>query len=392
VIAMLDRRRFISLAGGVSVLAAARPLFAAPAASGPNWDRILVLVELKGGNDGMNTVVPYADPLYRRLRPNIAIERDQIVQLSPELGLHPALKPLQEAWKAGDMGVLLGVGYPNPNRSHFRSIEIWDTASASNQYLSEGWIARAMQGNPRPSSFVLDSVVVDDNTLPVSGPGLRNIVLRDVENFIQQAARLKQVAADRGGNPALRHLLKVQGEVHQAAFTLRDRMKNAPAPSVEMPANPFGRQLDLALRLLTSNTPLSVIKIGLGGFDTHARQREPHDRLLGILGEGLAKFRTALQGAGLWDRVLVMSYSEFGRRVAENGSRGTDHGTAAPQFVMGGKVKGGFHGRQPPLTDLSEGDVKYTVDFRNVYASVAQRWWGLRGDSGNFKPELLGFV
>jgi uncharacterized protein (DUF1501 family) len=388
---MLKRRDFLSLAGGVSVALAARPLLAAPVAGAPNWDRVLILVELKGGNDGMNTVIPYADPLYRRLRPNLAIEREKVAQLSPELGLNPGLVPLMESWKAGDMGIVLGVGYPDPNRSHFRSIEIWDTASASNQYLNEGWIARAMQGNARPATFTLDAVTIDDNTLPMRGPGLRNIVLRDVENFIQQADRMKQAAADRSGNPALRHLLKVQGEVHQAAFTLRDRMRNAPAPKVEMPTNPFGRQLDLALRLLMSNTPLTAIKIGLGGFDTHARQREPHERLLETLGEGLAKFRTALQQAGLWDRVLVMTYSEFGRRVAENGSRGTDHGTAAPQFLMGGKVRGGFHGRQPPLTDLSEGDVKYTVDFRNVFATVSQRWWGLK-DAAAARAQLLDFV
>lgn len=390
---MLKRRDFLSLAGGVSVMMAARPLLAAPAAgAAPNWDRVLVLLELKGGNDGMNTVIPYADPLYRRLRPNLGVERDQVLQLSPELGLNPALKPLMESWKAGDMGVLLGLGYPNPNRSHFRSIEIWDTASASNQYVHEGWIARVMQDTPRPASFTLDSVVIDDNTLPVSGPGWRNVVLRDVENFIQQADRMKQAAADRSGNPALRHLLKVQGEIHQAAFTLRDRMKNAPPPPVEMPSNPFGRQLDLALRLLMSKTPLAVIKIALTGFDTHARQRDTQDRLLGVMGEGLAQFRTALKQAGLWDRVLVMTYSEFGRRVAENGSRGTDHGTAAPHFVMGGKIKGGFHGRQPPLNDLSEGDVKHTVDFRNVFATVAQRLWGARGDFLGGRAQLLDFV
>jgi len=389
---MLKRRDFLSLAGGLSVAMATRPLLATPGASAANWGRVLVLVELKGGNDGMNTVIPYADPLYHRLRPNLGVVRDQIVQLSPELGLNPALKPLMESWQAGDTGLLLGVGYPNPNRSHFRSIEIWDTASASNQYLTEGWIARALENNPRPASFTLDSVVVDDNTLPVSGPGVRNIVLKDVENFVQQAERMKQVAADRGANPALRHLLKVQGEVHQAAFTLRDRMKNAPAPAIEMPANPFGRQLDLALRLLMSQMPVVAIKIALSGFDTHARQRDVQDRLLGVLGEGLAKFRLALKQAGQWDRVLVMTYSEFGRRVAENGSRGTDHGTAAPHLVMGGKVRGGFHGRQPPLNDLSEGDVKHTVDFRNVFATVTQRWWGLRPDAAGARAQLLDFV
>ncbi len=388
----MNRRRFLTLAGGVSVALAARPSLATPVPARPHWDRVLVLVELKGGNDGLNMVVPYADPAYRRLRPHIALDRDQILQLSPELGLHPGLKPLLPAWRGGDMGVVLGVGYPEPNRSHFRSIEIWDTASASNQYLSQGWIARAMQDNPRPASFALDAVTIDDNVLPLSGPGLRNVVLRDVENFIRQAERMQQAAAERAGNPALRHLLKVQGEIHHAALTLRDRMKNAPAPSVEMPGTLFGRQLDLALRLLLSGTPLTTIKLALGGFDTHARQRDVHDRLMGVLGDGLAAFRAALIEAGLWDRVLVMTYSEFGRRVAENGSRGTDHGTAAPHFVMGGKVKGGFHGRQPPLDDLSEGDLRHTVDFRDVFATVARRWWGLDADPAGGRARLLDFV
>jgi len=388
---MINRRDFITLAGGVSVALAARPVLATPAA-GPNWDRVLVLVELKGGNDGLNTVIPYADPIYHRLRPNLGIERDAVVQLSDGLGLNPGLKPLLEPWKAGELGVLLGVGYPDPNRSHFRSIEIWDTASASDEYLSEGWIARAMARSPRPNSFALDAVVVDDNVLPVSGPGLRNIVLKDVENFVRQAERMQQASAARPANPALRHLLKVQGEVHQAALTLRDRMKSAPAPAVEMPNDAFGRQLDLALRLLLSRTPLTVIKVALGGFDTHARERETHDRLMRQLGAGLGSFRSALKQAGLWDRVLVMTYSEFGRRAAENGSRGTDHGTAAPHFVMGGKVKGGFHGRQPSLGDLSDGDLRHAVDFRDVYATVAQRWWNLPTPAAGGRSRLLDFV
>lgn len=388
---MINRRDFIALAGGVSVALATRPGLAAPSA-GPNWDRALVLIELKGGNDGLNTVVPYADPAYGRLRPNIGVERDEVVQLDDRLGLNPGLKPLLEPWKAGELGVVLGVGYPDPNRSHFRSIEIWDTASSSDEYLSEGWIARAMAKSPRPASFALDAVVVDDNVLPVSGPGLRNVVLKDVESFVRQSERMQQASASRPANPALRHLLKVQGEVHRAALTLRDRMKNAPAPAVEMPNDALGRHLDLALRLLLSRTPLAVVKVALGGFDTHARQRETHDRLMRQLGAGLVSFRTALKQAGLWDRVLVMTYSEFGRRAAENGSRGTDHGTAAPHFVMGGKVKGGFHGRQPSLADLSEGDLRHAVDFRDVYATVAQRWWNLPAPAAGGRNRLLDFV
>jgi uncharacterized protein (DUF1501 family) len=203
---------------------------------------------------------------------------------------------------------------------------------------------------------------------------------------------MAKVADDRSGNPAIKYLLSVQGEIHRAALSLRDRMKDAPQLPVAMPQGPFGQELDLAARLMLSRTPLSTIKISLGGFDTHARQRETHDRLLGLLGEGLAAFRDCMKQAGLWDRVLVLTYSEFGRRASENGSAGTDHGTASVQFAMGGKVKGGFYGRQPSLTELSEGDVKHAVDFRNVYSTVSRNWWGLKRDLLYGRSQPLDFV
>ena len=388
----IARRQFLHLGLGVSVALATRPAWAGATIDGPHWDRILVLVELKGGNDGLNTVIPFADPAYRRLRPNLGIAREQVVQLSPELGLHPALAPLTSAWQERDLAVLLGVGYPNPNRSHFRSIEIWDTASASSQTLNDGWIARAFAQNRRPPAMNIDTVVIDDNTLPMSGNGMRNVVMRDAEQFIAQARRIKEGGMDRSANPALRHVLAVQHEVHQAALTLSERMKAAPEPPVPFAQNPFGRQLDLASRLLLSKLPITTIKLALGGFDTHARQREPHERLLGVLGSGLAAFRAGLKQAGLWDKVLVLTYSEFGRRVEENGSQGTDHGTAAPLFAMGGLVKGGFHGRQPSLTDLSEGDLKHNVDFRVVLSTVLQRWWGLNHDLMPGPNDVMAFV
>lgn len=388
---VFTRRRFLALTGGVSVMLAGGPALAA-AGMPREGDRVLVLVQLKGGNDGLNTVIPYSDPAYARLRPNIGLPREQLVQLSPQLALNPALKALLPSWQSGDMALVLGVGYPDPNRSHFRSIEIWDTASASEQLLTDGWVARAFRGTSRTSGTKVDAVVVDDNTLPVSGAGMRNIVLHDVEQFIQQANRMSAAGPDPTANPALRHLIAVQGEIHQAALELRDRMRDAPTPPVDMPAGPFGHELELTTRLLMSRTPLSVIKLGLGSFDTHARQRETQDRLLETLADGLAAFRSGLIKAGVWDRVMVMTYSEFGRRAAENASRGTDHGTAAPVLVMGGKVKGGFHGRQPSLDDLSEGDLRYAVDFRNVYSTVTRRWWGLDRDLMGGRPQLLDFV
>jgi len=388
----ISRRQMLAGTAGASGLLLSRPLFAAPGALlQPQWDRVLVLVQLQGGNDGLNTLVPYEDPAYRRLRPNLTVAREQVMQITPQLGLHGALKGLMPAWQDKELAIIQGVGYPNPNRSHFRSIEIWDTASASAEILSEGWVARAFENTPHPANFTFDAVVIDNNTLPVSGPQIQNIVLRDVDQFIAQANRMAQSGGDRG-NPALRHLLHVQGEIHRAALSLRDRMKEAPQLPVTMPQGPFGQQLDLAGRLLLARTPLTTIKVALGSFDTHARQRETHERLLTQLGDGLAAFRDCLKKAGLWDKVLVLTYSEFGRRANENGSAGTDHGTASVQFAMGGQVKGGLYGQSPSLTDLSEGDVKHVVDFRNVYSTVSRNWWGLKRDLLYGRAQPLDFV
>src|SRR5258708_21776993 len=219
--------------------------------------RILLLVELKGGNDGLNTLVPYADPKYRELRPAIGVARERILPLDERVGLHEKLEPLMESWKAKDLAILQGVGYPYPNRSHFRSIEIWDTASASNQTLSEGWIAQAFQGAALPQGVGVDSIVVDTNALPSTGPALRTIVMQDAENFLRQAQALKDAGAMKdGGNPALRHLLAVRQEINAAAKGLSDKLRAAPAPSLAHPqALPLRRQFALTTRVPPARVP-----------------------------------------------------------------------------------------------------------------------------------------
>jgi uncharacterized protein (DUF1501 family) len=356
--------------------------------------RILLLVELKGGNDGLNTVIPYADHKYRELRPGIGVARDHTIQLDEKVGLHDKLEPLMEAWKAGDFAIVQGVGYPYPNRSHFRSIEIWDTASASNQTLSEGWIAQAFQGAALPQGVGVDSIVVDTNALPSTGPALRTIVMQDAENFLRQAQALKDAGAMKdGGNPALRHLLAVRQEINAAAKGLSDKLRAAPAPGLAYPQELLlGRQFDLATRVLTARVPVVAIKTALGGFDTHANQVQVHERLLAFLATNLATLRKNLIAANLWHDVVVMTYSEFGRRARQNASGGTDHGTAAPLFVMGGGVKGGLHGAYPSLSDLQDGDLKHTVDFRSVFATMAQGCWGLQRDFGLRQPQKLGLL
>jgi uncharacterized protein (DUF1501 family) len=356
--------------------------------------RILLLVELKGGNDGLNTLVPYADAKYRELRPAIGVARERILPLDERVGLHEKLEPLMESWKAKDLAILQGVGYPYPNRSHFRSIEIWDTASASNQTLSEGWIAQAFEGTSLPKGVGVDSIAIDTNALPSTGPGLRTIVMQDAENFLHQAEALKEQSGMKdGGNPALRHLLAVRHEVNAAARGLSDRLRAAPVPAHAYAQDLLlGRQFDLATRVLTARVPVVAVKTALGGFDTHANQVQPHERLLAFLATSLATLRRNLIAANLWNDVGVMTYSEFGRRAKQNASAGTDHGTAAPLFVMGGGVKGGLYGAYPSLGDLQDGDLRHTVDFRSVFATVAQGCWGLQRDFGLRQPQRLGFL
>ena len=247
--------------------------------------RTLILVELKGGNEGLNTVIPYADPHYRELRGSIALPRERTLQLDERVGLHDKLAPLMESRKAKDLAILQGVGDPYPNRSHFRSIEIWDTASASSQTLSEGWVAQTFQGAVLAKGAGVDGIVVDTNSVPLTGPSLRTIVMQDAENFLRQAQAMKDTPgmAD-GGNPALRHLLAVRHEVNAAAAGLRDKLRDTPQPAFAYgEEGGLGRQLDLATRLVLARVPVVAIKVALGGFDTHANQTPTQERLLGIL-------------------------------------------------------------------------------------------------------------
>lgn len=371
------RRRDFLLAGSASAAFTllAPQVFAQARAAGWRADRTLVLIELAGGNDGLNTVVPYADPAYQRLRPGIAIKRESIVQLDEKLGLHPSLAPLADAWKAGELAIVQGVGYENPNRSHFRSIDIWDTASGSNRFLTEGWVTRVIGSSRRAAERLADAVVLGGGTGPVTGTGLRAVSMPDPQRFLRQAEGM-QAAEARPLNPALAHLVKVQREVQDTAKELREVLARAPEVRGEFPNGPFAQQMRVAARLINAKAVVPVVKLALGGFDTHANQPGQHGNLLRQLGESLAAFRKALTEAGRWNDVLVMTYSEFGRRAAQNGSNGTDHGTAAPHFILGAKVKGGLHGPAPNLADLANGDLKHAIDYRSLYATAAQTWWG----------------
>jgi len=368
----MKRREFLqaSAAAGVAILA---PRFAAAQSALPEgYSRLLVLVELKGGNDGLNTVVPYADQAYYGLRPRIGIRRDDVLQLDGRTGLHPSLAPLMPLWQARELAVVQGVGYPSPNLSHFRSIEIWDTASRAEEYLSDGWLARAFAAAPVPKKFAADGVVVGASELgPLAGGGARAVALANTEQFLRQAKLAQPVQAQ--GNRALVHLLKVEADVVQAAAGLNGNRDFR----TQFPQGPFGNAVKTAAQVVASDAGVAAVRITLNGFDTHQNQPGTHANLLRQLAEGLVALRAALQELGRWDSTLVVTYAEFGRRAQENGSNGTDHGTANAHFALGGRVKGGLYGEAPRLDRLEHGNLVHAVDFRSVYATVLERWWGV---------------
>ena len=374
---MSTRRRFLQASAAALAFGAlgreASVAFAA-APDGSPYRNLLVLVELKGGNDGLNTLVPIDDPGYARLRPKLAIGRDSAVRLTDRAALHPSLAPLVPLWERRQLAILQGVGYPDPNLSHFRSIEIWETASRSDQVLADGWLARAFGKRPVPASFAADGVVIGGNDLgPLAGGGTRAIALANPEQFLRRA----KLAAPTGErrNAALAHILKTEGDIVQAAAHLDGNY----AFATTFPTSPFGNAVKTAARVVANESGVAVVHLSLGSFDTHANQAPTQTRLLGDLAQGLVALEAALREIGRWDRTLVVTYAEFGRRPKENQSGGTDHGTANVHFALGGRVAGGLYGATPSLDRIGDGNLAHAIDFRQVYATVLDGWWS--GDS-----------
>lgn len=338
--------------------------------------RHLVLVELQGGNDGLNTVAPYADPSYRRLRPTLALTSDQVAVLDESAGLHPALASLWTLWKRGDLAIVEGVGYPKPNRSHFRSIEIWETAADADETLLDGWLVPLTRQLPATETGAIRAVALAADEGPLAGTVGDSIVLQDVERFLRQARRLENRAL-ANVNPALAHVLSVERTARRAALEFSRHLEASLTNERVSSEDPrFVRQLDAVARLITEDAGPQVWKVGLGSFDTHVNQLTQHATLLGQLAAGIERFHGVLDGAGRWNDVVLVTYSEFGRRAAENGSGGTDHGTAAPHFFVGGAVRGGLYGARPSIDRLRGSDPVFTTDFRSLYSTIAVKWFG----------------
>jgi uncharacterized protein (DUF1501 family) len=388
----MKRRDFLSnfsTVTGAALLSAHAPGWAQAVAQRASsvQDRILILIELKGGNDGLNTVVPYADDTYYQLRNTIGIKTDEVIKLDDKVGLHPDLKAMLPFWEKNELAIVQGVGYPEANLSHFRSIEIWETASKSNEYLTDGWVTRGMQaGYANKGIYTAEGVLIGMNDF---GPlaGAKAVSLNDPVAFVNQSrlARFNELTASTQ-NPALRYLLKVENEISQAADGLRG---DKYAFDTVFPTGQFGNGVAAAAQIVASQrraqadskaSGVPVMCLTLGSFDTHQNQQGAHAGLLRQLAEGMAALKSALTELGAWDRTL-MTFSEFGRRAKQNSSGGTDHGTAAPHFIAGGAVRGGLYGKSPDLKRLDGNqNMLYTTDFRQIYTTVAQQWWGVNAE------------
>jgi uncharacterized protein (DUF1501 family) len=398
---MLNRRDFLRRSSLVA-LAPTVPHFlarTARAARADNDTRVLVVIQLDGGNDGINTVVPYADDGYAKHRQALRLPRQEILKINDRVGLHPAMRGAAKLLETHRLAIVQGVGYPNPNRSHFESMAIWHTARLDpRHYDGPGWIGAALDDARRPADGSPSSLLIGLDSPPRALRASQSVssALAHLDDLVLTGdIHPKHAALPTPGANDLQTFVR---RSMLDAYATADRLKDAAGAGEGGPGYPdsaLAQRLRLVARLLKAGFGTRVFYVVQPGYDTHYSQLAIHEQLLGTLASALRAFLDDLAAARLADRVLVLCFSEFGRRVAENGSAGTDHGTAGPVFLVGSAVKPGLVGETPSLTDLEGGDVKTVCDFRRVYATVLERWLGLpaRGVlAGEFAPlpSLLG--
>lgn len=342
-----------------------------------NTGKKLIIIQLSGGNDGLNTVIPYRNDIYYKERPKIGIAAADALRLDDETGINPWLKNMKALYDAGDLAVLNGVGYPHPDRSHFRSMDIWQSASASSEIVTSGWIGRYLDAcgdGQRARALEVD----DTLSLALKGEERSAIAVRDINQFHRAAANdyVKMLATHQEEHDAhlAGYLYRTLANTTSAADYIFAQSKLYTTRQT-YPDTQIGKRLKTIGQLINARTETSVYYVSHGSFDTHVNQADRQNKLLGQLDDALAALVADLKDQGTFNDVLVMTFSEFGRRLAQNASNGTDHGTASCMFLIGGGLKKrGMLSSIPSLEDLDEGDLKYTTDFRNLYATILDNW------------------
>ena len=382
---------FLGALSGLAVVGSADSFFTRALAQAPlpglpaADDRVLIVINLQGGNDGLNTIIPHGSPDYYRYRPTIGIAQNDVLRIDAAVGMNPALAPLKKLYDAGQVAVVQGAGYPDPDHSHFRSTEIWQTA-APKTYESTGWLGRYLDDSGLPQGNLFNAVALS-NVLPellvakktdvpaingIRGYGLSSDrSASDREQFRQNV--LDDTVPFR--SPFLGKVAEIEDHAQRGGEELPNLIKGYKTEA-NYPATALGRSLALAAQIVGSRLGTRVLYIQHGSFDTHVNQTATQNRLLADLANSISAFQADLAAHNNADRVLTMTFSEFGRRVGENASRGTDHGEASPMFLIGGGVKGGLYGDHPDLGKLNDGNLAFTTDFRSVYTTVLEKWLG----------------
>lgn len=363
----------------------------------PPGNKVMVVLQFSGGNDGLNTVIPVRNDIYYKSRPRLGIQKDKALQLTDEAGINPALPFLKELFDEGSLGIMNNVGYPNPDRSHFRSMDIWQSASDSNQYITTGWLGRYLDAQCSGCDKPTQALEIDDVlSLALKGENLKGLALKDPKKLFSTSNEryFKDInAAHDHDEAAVDYLYKTLSETLSSADYIYQQSRRHPS-SQAYPATELGRNLKTISSLILSDINTKVYYVSLGSFDTHVNQENQQKRLFTELNDAVSAFVKDLKSNNRFQDVTIMTFSEFGRRVSQNASGGTDHGTANNMFFIGGGLKGkGLLNAMPDLNDLNEGDLKYTVDFKSVYATMLHNWLGADDEKilGE-KYEIMNFV
>jgi len=344
----------------------------------PSGNKVLVVLQFSGGNDGLNTVIPIRNDIYYRSRPKLGIEKDKTLLLTDEVGINPALSAFKELFDDGSLGIINSVGYPNPDRSHFRSMDIWQSASDSDKYIYTGWLGRYLDAQCNGCGKPTQALEVDDIlSLTLKGENNKGLAVKDPKRLYNTSHEkyFKEInAAHENGEETVDYLYKTLSETLSSVDYIFQQSSLHPSSQI-YPSTETGKNLKTISSLIMSDINTKVYYLSLGSFDTHINQENQQKRLFTELNDAISAFVKDLKNNNRFQDVMIMTFSEFGRRVAQNASGGTDHGTANNMFFIGGGLKQkGLINAMPDLTNLNEGDLIHTVDFKNVYATVLRKW------------------
>ena len=385
----MTRRKLLRMtAGGVvgSLFLPLVPLKLASAAV--QTGRRLILIELSGANDGLNTIIPSRNPHYKKLRPTIGIEDSQRAALSSEFALNNAMKSMMAGWSKGEMAAIHGLGYPGANRSHFKSIAIWETGGDGTRTNRQGWLTEDIEGLTGADRLDAHGISLGGGMGVFTSPGGMWMTMTSARQF--QNLEPLNVSASKSENAALNLLLDRARTLDGAMQSIAVKMSRGRSRDFRIRSGNLGQQMTHIASLIDAGVSAPVFKAHLSGFDTHENQSYRHRRLLTELADSITGLRQALIRIGEWENTLIMTYSEFGRRAYENDSDGTDHGTAAPHFLCGGKVAGGLYGDHPDLENLVDGDMQFTMDYRALYQAILGDWFQIQPNRfSNFADERL---